>query len=141
MLKPVDAGGTFGIVLRSASGDIDDDIAVDAGKLGIDVCGKVFHTLVLKADTVEHAGCRFGHSGIVVALTGLEGGTLHHEASQTVEVDEVGELKAIAESSGGRHHRVLEGKVAYLYLKICHNGIVLWMRMMGFRKFRACLLP
>ena len=74
---------------------------------------KLFHAAVLQAHAVEHARGGLHHAGIGVALAVGARGAFHHEASQTVEIDEVGELFAIPEGAAGGHHGILQLEIMY----------------------------
>ena len=59
------------------------------------------HAAVLEAHGIEHAGGGLGHAGVGVALAVGAGGALDDEATEALEVDEVGELLAVAEGAAG----------------------------------------
>ena len=60
---------------------------------------EVVHTFILQAHAIEHASSRLRHTGIVVALTRIQGRSLDDDATQLIEGYEVLELQSIAESA------------------------------------------
>ena len=114
-LQGIDAGGALGIVLRRRAADIDNHIGVDVLNLRVDVLAEIVDTLVLQSHTVQHALCRLGHTGIVIALACMEGSAFDDDASQTVQGYEVLKLQPVAESPARRHHWVLQRQCAYIY--------------------------
>ena len=46
----------------------------------------------------------------------MQGGSFHNEAAECVQIDEVCELKSVAEGAGSGQHGVLQGEVANFYV-------------------------
>ena len=82
--------------------------------------GKIVYAFILQSHAVKHPTCGFGHARIVVALSRHEGCPFDDKASEAVEVDEVGKLKAVAECSGGGEHRIFESKRSNLNGSLYH---------------------
>ena len=72
---------------------------------------ELLHAAVLEAYGVEHARRGLRHAGIGVALAVRTCGALDDETAQTLEVDKVGKLLAVAEGAAGRHHRVFKTEI------------------------------
>ena len=121
VLQGVYALGTTGIVLGRGTGHVDYHLRVYLAYLGIDGFAEVLYALVLQAHAVEHAAWGFGHTGVVVALAGQEGGSLHYDATYGGEVHHVLEFYAVAEGATGRHYGVLHLKGPYACTEICHT--------------------
>ena len=69
---------------------------------------------VLQADGIEHAGRGFPQARRRIADHGLFRQTLHHEAAELVEVDDIFEFDAVTKGSAGGDDGVFEfnaGKV------------------------------
>ena len=60
---------------------------------------EVIDTLVLQSHAVEHPGRGLCHTGVVVALTGLQGRSFHDDATNPVKGHEIGKLQPIAEGA------------------------------------------
>ena len=91
-------------------------MGVEARQLRIDFRAEMFHTLVLESHAVQHAGGGLRHARIVVAFSRMQGGSFHDEAAESVQIDEVCELKSVAEGAGSGQHGVLQGEVANFYV-------------------------
>ena len=46
----------------------------------------------------------------------MQGGSFHNEAAESVQIDEVCELKSVAEGAGSGQHGVLQGEFANFYV-------------------------
>src|SRR5580692_883160 len=73
---------------------------------------------VLQSDGIEHAG-----GGLVKARRGIAGHglfrkSLHHEAAELVQVDDVFELDAVAKRATGGDYRVLELNAGEAHAKV-----------------------
>ena len=120
MLQFAHTSGAFGIVLRTVARHVHHHLGGQRLHLGIDMSAEVIHALVLQPHAVEHPLRRFGHTGIGVALAWMQGGTLHDNASQLTEVNQVGVLEAVTKRAAGGHHGILERETAYMCCQICH---------------------
>ena len=80
---------------------------------GIDFLAEVVYSLVLKPHGIEHTRRRLGHTGIGVAFTVVEGGTLDDDTAKAVEVYKIGKLGAVTKCARCCHHRVGKFELAY----------------------------
>ena len=67
---------------------------------------EIMHALVLQSHGIEHTHGRFGHTRIRVSFPMMERGTLHDDASDFLQVDEILELQSISECTRCGHDRV-----------------------------------
>ena len=111
---------TFGIILGAIARYIDNHIGFDVLYLRIDMLAEVINTFVLQAYTVEHTLCRLRHSGIGIALAGLQGGALDDNTSQLTQVYEVLIFYSVAKGTAGCQHGVDKVQACYVYSQICH---------------------
>ena len=58
---------------------------------------EIIDTFVLQPHAVEHPHGSLCHSGIVISLTGMQGGALDDDAAKIVQIDEISKLKTISE--------------------------------------------
>ena len=91
--------------------------------LGIDVIYEIIHALVLKAYGIQHSRRRLGHARIRIALTRLERGAFHDKTAQTVQVDKICELLAVAEGARCRKYRIFQFQRADGCTEVCHKNI------------------
>ena len=75
---------------------------------------KLLDATVLETHGVEHAGGGFRHARVGVAFAVGARGALDDEAAEAVEVDEIGELLAVAEGAAGGEHRVFQFEIVYV---------------------------
>ena len=69
---------------------------------------EIVHAFVLEPHAIEHPLCSLHHTGIVITLSGMQGGTFHNDASNTVEGHKISKLQPIAKGARGCHHRVFQ---------------------------------
>jgi hypothetical protein len=72
----------------------------------------------LEADGIEHAGGGREEAGSGGAFDGFAGEALGDKASETVEVNKVGEFEAVAEGAAGRENRIPQAQCANFYAEV-----------------------
>ena len=76
---------------------------------------EIVNTLILQSYAVEQTLGGLYHSGVVVALAGMEGGALDNDATDAVQRQEIGKFHSVAEGSGGCHNGVLKLQRTYIH--------------------------
>src|SRR5712691_12748359 len=76
---------------------------------------------ILKPDGVQHAGRGFTQPGAGGAFHRFPGEAFGDEAAETIQVNKVGEFKAVTEGSAGRENRIPQAQRANLYAEV-HGG-------------------
>ena len=107
-LQSIDTRCTRSIILRRGAADIDYHIRIDILDLWINMLTEIIDTFILQSYTVEHTLSRLHHTGIIVSLTGIEGGALHDDTSNTVERHKISKLQPVAKRARGRHHGIFQ---------------------------------
>ncbi len=92
--------------------DISDDGGVVPAKRGQLLGDKGAHPDVLQPDGIHHPAGGLAHSRGGVSGHWLSGKSFYHDSAQAVQVDEVGELDAVAKGAAGGNDGVFEGNRA-----------------------------
>ena len=109
------------VVFRTVPVDVHDHRGLcHLAELGQGFLQEKFHSGVFQPHAVQHPCRGLHHPLALIAGPGLQGGPLHCNGADVVQVEEIGEFQAEPEGAGGRGHRRLHGHPRQVHL---HPGI------------------
>ena len=102
----------FDVILDGVAEHVGEDRGAGAAQLGQLFGDKGPDADVLQADGVDHAGPGLPDTRRRVAVHGLAGETLDHDAPQSGQIDQILQFHTVGEGAGGGQHRGLKRNAA-----------------------------